>query len=400
VNFNVPNHEYILDFYLDILGCGLDPKVAVNLMTDNNQSFGREGLIWVSCGPNQFHFPRDTQGSGQVLPGHIGLRYNSLVGLKQRLAAATAHHKTMKNTTKCCVESYEIVVEQHNESSETTEIVQIQDHYGNVFHCREEGNNKKEWLTQYKQSVVKRSDQDQFGDVALRYGIIDVEKEDEDDDEKSESESESDCRGIEYVEFHCRMKTAEKIALFYESVFDATTNVVSSVVQQQQKDNNNNNNMATTVKVAHIALGEIDASTGQASQYLRFRETPMELPEYDGHHIALYIGNQPGDTQNFERAFLKAQQAGLLSTNWRDKVDVLTLEDATSQSQFRIETIIDMDVDVDVDADADNNTHPASSASQPPILFQLEHEIRSVNHPTWPGRKRSSRVESSRVDVN
>lgn len=336
VNFNVPNHDYILDFYLDILGCGLDPRVAVNLM-DNDESFGREGLIWASCGPNQFHFPRDEQA--QVLPGHIGLRYRSLDGLKERLVKASSSTdddsssvKGNKRHNNKCFDSYEVVVGPAGET-----IVQIQDRYGNVFHCRE----GPEKLTQYKQPVVKISDQDKFGDVALRYGVAE----------------ESDCRGIDYVEFDCGMETAEIIALFYESVFDATAVL--------RKDKNGQT-------VARIAFGDIDATTGRASQYLLFRETPSELPAYDGHHIAIYVGTR--DTKDFERAFQKAQGAGLLSTNWRDKVDVLTLDAARSQNQFRIRSVLDVDTGLPI--------------------FQLEHEVRSVDHPTWPGVKQRSSSSS------
>ena len=332
VNFNVPNHDCILDFYLDLLGCGLDPRVAVNLMEDNDKRFGREGLIWVSCGPHQFHFPRDTTAQGQVLSGHIGLRYKSLEGLKKRLMTATTTKNKNKNKKQCFV-SYDIVVGPEGET------IHIQDCYGNVFHCRE----GPELCTQYRQSVLKRCDQDIFGDVALRYGI--------------QNEGESECRGIDHVELNCPMGTAEQIALFYESIFDATT----MVVREENNDNNSNNSVA-----AYISIGEFEVTTGRASQYLIFRETPSPLPAYDGHHIALYIGTAPHDTKNFERAFHKAQNAGLLSTNWRDKADVLTLEAARSQHQFRIETILDRDT------------------GQP--IFQLEHEIRSVEHSTWPGR--------------
>jgi len=148
------------------------------------------------------------------------------------------------------------------------------------------------------------------------------------------------------------METAKKIALFYESVFDATAVV--------QKDKNGQT-------MARVAFGDIDATTGRASQYLLFRETPSELPAYDGHHIAIYVGTR--DTEDFERAFQKAQGAGLLSTNWRDKVDVLTLDAARSQNQFRIRTVLDVDTGLPI--------------------FQLEHEVRSIDHPTWPGVKQS-----------
>jgi len=292
--------------------------------------FGREGLIWVSCGPNQIHFPRDVKAQA-LTAGHIGLRYRSLDGLTKRLIRASS------TNMKKCFESYEICMSADNDET----IIKIKDRYGTVFHCRE-GTEKS--TQKYKQSVVKLSDEDKFGDVALRYGVKDDES--------------TDCRGIDYVEFDCPMTTAEKIAQFYESIFDATTFVV-------REDESHN-------KAAYIVLGDLDVTTTRgrprASQYLIFRETPGEIPAYDGYHIAVYMGETPHDTQDFERAFHKAQRAGLLSSNWRDAADVFSLEGARSQKQFRIEHILDMD-----------------NPGRPPI-FQLEHEIRSVEHPTWPGR--------------
>ena len=51
---------------------------------------------------------------------------------------------------------------------------------------------------------------DDFGTVATKYGC-----------------TESECRGIDYVELKCPPNTAKQIALFYDSVFDATTSVIS-----------------------------------------------------------------------------------------------------------------------------------------------------------------------------
>jgi len=326
---------------------------------DNSTStvpkFGREGLIWVTCGPNQFHFPRDVQPQA-LTAGHIGLRYKSLDSLTKRLIKASSNN-TNTNKTKC-FESYEIVPAVGEDDNETI-MIKIKDWYGTMFHCRE-GIEKKAVTQKYKQSVVKLSDEDKFGDVAVRYGLM---KEDDND------ESRTDCRGIDYVEFDCPKNTAENIAQFYESIFDATTFVV-------QDDDNNNIKAA-----AYIALGDIDvinttSSSRElrqaASQCLIFRETTHEIPEYDGHHIALYVGDTPNDTQDFERAFHKAKKAGLLSTNWRDAVDVYTLEEAKSQNQFRIQHIVDRSNRL--------------CDGQPSSIFQLEHEIRSVKHPTWPGR--------------
>jgi len=332
VNFNVPNHDYILDFYLHLMGFGLDPRVAVNLMPHNDKQFGREGLIWASCGPNQFHFPRCIQEEekAQKLYGRIGLRYTSLIGLQERLENMKSNSGPFLNEP--CLEWYNIINDSKNEKAE----IQIQDRYGNVFICRE-GSEKQ---TRYQQPVVKFSDIDTFEDVAIKYGV----------------EAKSECLGIEYLEFDCQVNTAQKIANFYETIFDATT----FVKQQVQGDE--------LTAVAYICIGEIDpTNTQKAEQYLIFRETLSDFPPTDGHHIALYIGTH--DTKNFEKAFCRAHNKGLLSTNWRDKVDVFDLEGARSQSQFRIQDILDLETGE--------------------TIFKLEHELRSITHPTWPGKNSS-----------
>ena len=340
VNFNVPNHDYILDFYFQLMGFGLDPRVAVNLM-DNDQQFGREGLIWASCGPNQFHLPRcnvDKKEVAQKLNGKIGLRYKSLQGLEERLGRALALSNSGPNSNELCLEWFDVV---QNSERKTIEI-QIQDRYGNVFSCKE-GPEKQ---TQYMQPVVRKSDTDTFENVALTYGVS----------------NESECRGIDYLEFHCQIDTAHKIAEFYQTIFDATTTVI-----EEKEPRKGGNNSTVTTLTAYISLGTIDPNTQKAEQYLIFRETCDEFPENDGHHIAIYMGTK--DTVDFERAFHKAKDRGLLSTNWRDKADVLDLEAARSQSQFRIRDILDL------------------QTGEP--IFRLEHELRSINHPTWPGKNQN-----------
>ena len=80
-------------------------------------------------------------------------------------------------------------------------------------------------------------------------------------------------------EFHCPIGTAEKIALFYESVLDAITTCID---------------LGDGTKIAIIAFGNVD-DTGKADQSLLFRESEGEVPEYDGHHIAMYVGESAAD---------------------------------------------------------------------------------------------------------
>jgi hypothetical protein len=77
------------------------------------------------------------------------------------------------------------------------------------------------------------------------------------------------------------------------------------------------------------------------SQSLIFRETTEEVPEYDGHHIAVYIANFSGPHA------------------WLKKHDLVTQESSAYQYRF-----------VDI-------VHPETGRK----LFAIEHEVRSFTHP-------------------
>lgn len=157
----------------------------------------------------------------------------------------------------------------------------------------------------------------------------------------------TDCKGISYVEFLCPAKTARTIAEFYEVVFEAASTVVEC---------------PDGSAAAVVGIGRID-DTGKADQALVFRETTLPIPKYDGHHIALYVGE---DAAGFEEAFLYCLDAGVVWVNPRfsDKAD--SLEGARQYKQFRFKNIVDVKTGKKV--------------------FELEHEIRSVEHECWTGR--------------
>jgi hypothetical protein len=77
------------------------------------------------------------------------------------------------------------------------------------------------------------------------------------------------------------------------------------------------------------------------SQCLIFRETNEEIPEYDGHHIAVYVANFSGPHA------------------WLKKHDLVTQE--SSDYQYRFIDIV----------------HPETGRK----LFAIEHEVRSFTHP-------------------
>ena len=299
VNLNIPSHEYSVPFYLQVLGCGLDPRRAQNL--DPNAA---KKTIWANCGPSQFHLPYGKEG--QAIRGKIGLRYDSLKGLRERLES---------QKWADCIKEYSL-------PEDKGACVEILDQYGNKFECRESGPviRNKIWR---EQPIV--GDHPDYG------------------------RDMSECRGIQFVEFNCPHGTAAKIAKFYEGVFDATT----SVVQDEQ----------TTVAI--IAFGTVQLN-GQAEQSLVFRELDVGigLPPYDGHHIALYVGESEAD---FEQAFKNASLAGVVWVNTRFSDDATTLEGALKWKQFRFKNICDLETGE--------------------VIYELEHEVRSMSHEACPIRK-------------
>lgn len=306
INLNIPNHKYAIPFYVDLLGCGLDPRRAGNVAKG-------DGTVWANCGASQFHLPFGEDP--QRIPGQIGLRFNSLVGIKERLVQA------QQQEDKCFAEA-EIGLDQQSNK----EFVKLVDKYGNVFFCRE----GPEVNTHLRQPIVSETDTVEVGDLATKYG-----------------KDETDCRGIDYVEFNCPIGTAERIATFYDYVFDATTFVAGDDDE---------------LKIAIIGFGEVHAN-GRSAQSMLFRESAEPTPVYDGHHIAMYVGENKDD---FELAFKNIEQAGVVWINPRFSDKAGNLIGAKKWKQFRFKDIIDLKTGTKI--------------------FQLEHEIRSVEHEAWPGK--------------
>jgi hypothetical protein len=286
VNLNVPSQEYALPFYFQLLGCGMDPR---------KQPDAPIKTLWANCGASQFHLPFGDVA--QRIPGHIGLIYDSLDGLKERLTHAGS-----------CVKESQVGMENGRE------FVRLVDQYDNTFNCRQDTLSLRR-AHDWKQPLIDKEDE------------------------------RADCRGLSYVEFHCPVGTAERIALFYESVFDATTSVVTD----------------RGTKIAVIAFGNVDEE-GRSDQSLSFRESTQPNPPYDGHHVAMYVGESAAE---FERAFLYAQTAKVVWVNPRFSDKTIDLEGARKWKQFRFKDIVDM------------NTGEK--------IFELEHEMRSIEHESWPG---------------
>ena len=124
--------------------------------------------------------------------------------------------------------------------------------------------------------------------------------------------------GIPYVEFDVPVGTAKGIAKFYREMIDVPADVV--------------NGDGTTAKV-----------TVGKNQNLLFRETDRPLPDYDEHHVQIYVVNFSGPHQ-------RLGARGLVNR-----------ED--NQYQYRFRDITDLDT----------GKH----------LFTIEHEVRCLTHPMF-----------------
>ena len=125
--------------------------------------------------------------------------------------------------------------------------------------------------------------------------------------------------GMPYVEFDVPPGTAKGIARFYDAVFGTLTRLEQNGAGA----------------AAHVSVG--------FQQELVFRETDAPIPEFDGHHIQIYVANFSGPyKQLVER-------------------DLVSQED--SQHQYRFKDIADLD--------------------SGETLFTIEHEVRSMTHPLF-----------------
>jgi catechol-2,3-dioxygenase len=124
--------------------------------------------------------------------------------------------------------------------------------------------------------------------------------------------------GIPYVEFEVPVGTAKGIAAFYPQIMGIPAALANG-----------------DGTVARVKVGK--------GQYLQFRETERQQPEFDGHHVQIYI-------TDFSGPYRRLWERGLISR-----------ED--NQYQYRFTDIVD----------------PADGRH----LFTVEHEVRSATHPMY-----------------
>ncbi len=124
--------------------------------------------------------------------------------------------------------------------------------------------------------------------------------------------------GIPYVEFDVPVGTTPGICAFYPEIMGMPAELKNG-----------------DSKVARVQMGK--------NQHLQFRETDRPQPEYDGHHVQMYVTDFSGPHDKLS------------------KRDLVYSED--NQYQYRFRDIVDL----------------ASGKH----LFTIEHEVRSATHPMY-----------------
>lgn len=123
---------------------------------------------------------------------------------------------------------------------------------------------------------------------------------------------------IAYVEFGVPPGSAAGISRFYQQIMTAHAELKSGAEP-----------------MAVIATG--------AAQWMRFRETAQPLPDYDGHHIQVYVSDFSGPHR-------RLHERGLVT-------------EESDEYQYRFRELVD----------------PADGRK----LFTIEHEVRSLTHPLY-----------------
>jgi hypothetical protein len=101
--------------------------------------------------------------------------------------------------------------------------------------------------------------------------------------------------------------------------------------------------LATKADVAEDERGRHAHAAVGPGQQLIFRESDDEAPEFDGHHVAIYLAD-------FSGPYRRLLEKGLVT-------------EESDQHQYRFEDIVDL----------------ASGK----LLFKIEHEVRSMRHPMY-----------------
>lgn len=146
---------------------------------------------------------------------------------------------------------------------------------------------------------------------------------------------ESEGVGLRAIRFDVPVGTAVGLCRFYETIFTARTRLLHSET-------------TCVVKIGH-------------NQELEFEESE-EVPPYDGHHVCLYVNGQ-SFIAIYDALFIR----GLIYSNPRyPQFNTNSIYDALQIHEFRLKDLVDL-----------------RDPRYPTRLFELEHEIRSLNHPAF-----------------
>lgn len=342
ININI-GADWVLSrkFYIDGLGFALDPRAPSVFSRTTAAGGGGLGLQWVNIGLQQLHLPEDFPP--QAIDGTIGLTYQSLSDVDERLTAAGIPFEMCKEgklsyiLTRCPTgNKFEI------------RSPNVQSYLGpsEFITPRSLGTEEETSLEQSDKLCTKS----QRGTDVYLPGEISL------------------GLGIEFVNFEVPFGSAYAIARFYEHFFRAIVLVAYKCSDDQLAAAN------SEAKFHHSSPADTSESTTACRivvgyhQYIQFTEKPRSDtntpflktdPEgasrgpnvsSEGHHVALYASD-------FVGMYERARARGL---NWDNprfpQFSYGTLEDALKHNEFRVKDIID----------------PLTGVK----VFELEHEIR------------------------
>lgn len=160
--------------------------------------------------------------------------------------------------------------------------------------------------------------------------------------------------GIREVHFHVAKGSTAGIGRFYRKFFE------------------------TTVEMSDLGAG-LSACSIQMGfhQRLRFVEIEGDVPDYDGHHICVYVSSFEESYTRFKEHDLLYKVDGLYHNPRFPSLSYETLERAQELNEFRILNIVDPE-------------------SPDTLLTQLEHEIRHPLHSGFPLKEMVSELEHAR----
>jgi len=270
-------------FYFKALGFVNDPRA---------QRMSSKGLKWINMGHQQIHLP--ASDPAQKVRGHIGLEYSNLSEVEARLQTENIPYRVIRNV--------------NNE----VEFIETACPVGNVFHLHQQNNSNFEagisWLGPLPHIAPSE-------EIALPGGL-------------------ASGLGMRYVDFWIPHGSAGKIAAFYAYIFGSNPTISTSA--------------ETGTEVCVVSVGcrqsirytevaapiDADASTAASNSDLASHNTttntthttrstiPTIVPDYDYHHIAIYVND-------FVGIYTRLKEAGLVYENPRFPFRYGTVEEVS-----------------------------------------------------------------------